>query len=132
MLCSEVSLVLSSKVPSDPEAIASVVPLRPFSVWRRKPNLVVHGVDTIPAMSWIYERQAEGDLASQSLTESSLREIASCAHKIREAVSTFGLRGTVICRLASADESSCVEIPPDLLSAIALCGCTLQFAADRD
>lgn len=132
MIRTEISLVLSSKAAFNPDTIAGAIPLRPFSIWRRKPGLVVHGVDDIPAMSWIYNRQADGAESSQSLVDSSLAEICSCSQKIHSAISNYGLEGTVICRLSSADESYCIEILPDLLSAVAACGCTMQFAADRE
>ena len=41
----------------DADHISSILGVQPTKIWRRKPNLVVHGNDNIPEMAWEYSIQ---------------------------------------------------------------------------
>src|SRR5688500_4760434 len=94
-----ITLALSSRTPFDPAAVAAAVHLSPYRVGQRKPDLVVLGTDTIPAMEWIFEAKSRARRDLQPFVNRTLSKILAQTHGIRTAIKRHNLRATIVCRV---------------------------------
>ncbi len=127
-----ITLALSSRTAFDAEAVAAAVHLRPYRVWQRKPDLIVHGTDTIPSMEWVFEARSRARRNLQPFVNRTLTKILAQGHGIRTAIKRHRLRAAVICRVQSAGDSPAFNVAPEFLAALARCKCTLGVHSDDE
>jgi Domain of unknown function (DUF4279) len=126
------SLVVSGMKQFDPVRVSGALGLPPTEIWRRKEGLKVHGLDTIPAMSWILEKTGDQDDSLGEMLNALLDQVGSRSVLLTRLAIELELTVSVICRIVARDPGQRVELSAETLSRLASMKCATILSVEYE
>jgi hypothetical protein len=123
-----VSLVISSQTVFDTERVTKAMGIDPTEIWKRKPGLKVHGPDTIPQMSWIFEQTGE-----ESLTEATILTLLDRIpglDALNKVTTEMNLRASIVCRVRLDDVTQELDLTASALGRLSSNSLRLIWSAE--
>ena len=127
-----ISLVISSRTAFDVDLVSAALGVPPTKIWRRRENLVVHGPDTIPMISWIFERDDETEVLPAKAICDLLDPFNERAAQLTSIARTLALETTVVCRTKSRDLEQEIDLPSSVLARLVQFGAGIVWSMEYE
>lgn len=125
-----ISLVISSRNEFDSELVSRALGMPPTRIWRRKEGLKVHGPDTIPKISWIFEKQFELETPLEIAVCGLLDAFGNRSAQLVSIARQLNLEVTVVCRIVSSAPEQEVDLSSSALARLVQFGCGLVWSTE--